>query len=1011
MCRKDLKSAIVGSEICTLWPDNGVWYTGVVEELTVKKLTAKVAYTVTDEVEILKLGELIDAKQIAFKEKHAASYEAKRSEIVVDNSQLDVPIDSIPDDNTAQAAGRDRSKRVRKADSQSPEEEEQEISEEAADGTDPMEQEGNEDKSSEADSDTPMEEPGLAAQRSRRAVVPSQKARDALRSSEEAAPQPPPKARQASAEGRAPSVPKKSDSVEHSAADKGKMPASAAAAGKAPGDHEDFNKAEAYSRDFMANLLEMRARADSNKSAGVSNKDFYGSGAKAGPGLKQHHSQTLSEQTEGSGSSAPLQSKSSSFRPLGARPPAEVNVREKTQVQFAQALQKAVEEQGKEAEGIDVNKVAHDVEVELFKLFGNSGKEYRTKFRTLWFNLNDSANPALRARLLQGDLEPHKFVRLTANELASRELSQWRNEKAEEAMRQTVLDDAAAARFSTAAALEAGKARSIGVDWRDSTLQQREVVAPSQQRRRERADSPDDDEARADKPSEAADEAQRAAEVTPAQPSEEGSGLAAEVKEERAKTPDADARADAEPVKAEQHTSPTPTETQLKPALPTPPPAAPAPVTFDWASVKAKAEQAATEDPEEAADGFLSFDSYPADDLEAAADKPAADHVPDANGAPDSPTPTMDGADVEDEFSEDELSKLMAVLAPGSGHDLNKQAWEGTLTAPQVGEMRIAASSAAGLQQLGSVFPAEVEIKGRVRLEHLAHFLEQLQGSRSRTVSLAVARHAEEVSLELVRGLASSYSRHSRTGVAQVSETVEVYFVAQCTLAAKLLQAAAKMQSNISGQPSTLPAHVTAEQFLLVIIHRKELLSSAGLSTLEAGQASSLPAPALSLGMDQAQAAPTVSSPARSYNPRDPRARATVPGLQQAVPGVSLPDASEGLLGPAPKGLLPQPEQVARNVQHLPPPSPSPQYAPGVMQQPYTPAQNAHFAGPAPQHHHQYGQPGMTPPGQHMMPPGAPPRPAALHPMAYPIAPGPPARPPAQQPGGRHARPNLHWNG
>ena len=55
------------------------------------------------------------------------------------------------------------------------------------------------------------------------------------------------------------------------------------------------------------------------------------------------------------------------------------------------------------------------------------------------------------------------------------ELSQWRSQKAEEAMRATVLDEVTAARFSTAAALEAGKGRAIGVDWRDSTLQQREV--------------------------------------------------------------------------------------------------------------------------------------------------------------------------------------------------------------------------------------------------------------------------------------------------------------------------------------------------------------------------------------------------------------------------------------------------------------------------------------------------------------------------------------------------------
>ena len=35
-------------------------------QLTVKSMRAKVSYTVTDEVEVLKLGELIDAKQIAF---------------------------------------------------------------------------------------------------------------------------------------------------------------------------------------------------------------------------------------------------------------------------------------------------------------------------------------------------------------------------------------------------------------------------------------------------------------------------------------------------------------------------------------------------------------------------------------------------------------------------------------------------------------------------------------------------------------------------------------------------------------------------------------------------------------------------------------------------------------------------------------------------------------------------------------------------------------------------------
>lgn len=39
----------------------------------------------------------------------------------------------------------------------------------------------------------------------------------------------------------------------------------------------------------------------------------------------------------------------------------------------------------------------------------------------------------------------------------------------------------------------------------------------------------------------------------------------------------------------------------------------------------------------------------------------------------------------------------------------------------------------------------------------------------------------------------------------------------------------------------------------------------------------------------QVQAAPQAPSPARSYNPRDPRTRAAAAGLQQPVPGISLP--------------------------------------------------------------------------------------------------------------------------
>jgi hypothetical protein len=51
---------------------------------------------------------------------------------------------------------------------------------------------------------------------------------------------------------------------------------------------------------------------------------------------------------------------------------------------------------------------------------GSAGKEYKSKFQSLWFNLKDPHNPDLRARVLKGELPPDRLVRMSAVELASR---------------------------------------------------------------------------------------------------------------------------------------------------------------------------------------------------------------------------------------------------------------------------------------------------------------------------------------------------------------------------------------------------------------------------------------------------------------------------------------------------------------------------------------------------------------------------------------------------------------
>ncbi|CAN6442123.1 unnamed protein product [Victoria cruziana] len=85
--------------------------------------------------------------------------------------------------------------------------------------------------------------------------------------------------------------------------------------------------------------------------------------------------------------------------------------------------------------------LAVKVEAELFKLFGGVNKKYKERARSLLFNLKDRNNPELRERVMSGEIAPNRLCAMTAEELASEELSQWRIAKAEEFAQMVVLPD------------------------------------------------------------------------------------------------------------------------------------------------------------------------------------------------------------------------------------------------------------------------------------------------------------------------------------------------------------------------------------------------------------------------------------------------------------------------------------------------------------------------------------------------------------------------------------------
>ncbi|CAN6681817.1 unnamed protein product [Malus baccata var. baccata] len=85
--------------------------------------------------------------------------------------------------------------------------------------------------------------------------------------------------------------------------------------------------------------------------------------------------------------------------------------------------------------------LAFRIEAELFKLFGGVNKKYKEKGRSLLFNLKDRNNPELRERVMSGEIPPERLCSMTAEELASKELSEWRMAKAEELAQMVVLPD------------------------------------------------------------------------------------------------------------------------------------------------------------------------------------------------------------------------------------------------------------------------------------------------------------------------------------------------------------------------------------------------------------------------------------------------------------------------------------------------------------------------------------------------------------------------------------------
>ena len=92
------------------------------------------------------------------------------------------------------------------------------------------------------------------------------------------------------------------------------------------------------------------------------------------------------------------------------------------------ALKTRVEKtEGLAIEDEDLDRLVKDIESALYKLYNRDvGIKYKSKYRSLVFNIKDSKNNGLFRKIVRKEYTADHIVAMTADEMASKELKEWR---------------------------------------------------------------------------------------------------------------------------------------------------------------------------------------------------------------------------------------------------------------------------------------------------------------------------------------------------------------------------------------------------------------------------------------------------------------------------------------------------------------------------------------------------------------------------------------------------------
>ncbi|GMN45231.1 hypothetical protein TIFTF001_014416 [Ficus carica] len=415
--------------------------------------------------------------------------------------------------------------------------------------------------------------------------------------------------------------------------------------------------------------------------------------------------------------------------------------------------------------------LAFDIEEELFKLFGGVNKKYKEKGRSLLFNLKDRNNPELRERVVAGEISPERLCSMTAEELASEELSQWRMAKAEELAQMVVLPDSDVDIRRLVRKTHKGEFQ-VEVDQDDSTPVDisggSSSLAQSQPKSKEietRTSKPVVKKGKVNASGENSNLEGHDTSCTLTIPSNEESdfmhGLMVD-----------------DGLKDVEFLPPIVSLDEFMESLDSEPPFENLPLDSERMTPVSEKDDSKTGSVVKSS---VDASSKKRDDVDVTQMNKDADVKSDDNHVDskldDGHTDVKPRGNLLDVKSSDSPLKTESTRAR-SGRPKGEHVWGGSLQLTVSSTANVVCLYKSGEKTSANEWPGFIEIKGRVRLEAFEKFLQELPLSRSRAVMVVhcVLKESSENERAALQEVADSYVLDERVGFAEPASGVELYF-------------------------------------------------------------------------------------------------------------------------------------------------------------------------------------------------------------------------------------------